>query len=212
MKNYTLRNLLAAVALVGTLLFHSPAQASTTFQCPLANTTYVTAGGDQFTSDGGGVVTNTGGGRNNLSLFTQGCDATIANPGFNATNPFGNAAPRTIVGTTTVAAINAAGNTILTGVTGKKIYVLSFDLVATGTPATCTGVFLQDSNGTPVNAATVLVAALTSGTHALPLAANVNAGFASTGLTAGANLQLNVDGSACTTMTSMAYAVTYILQ
>lgn len=210
MKNY-LKSLSAVVALVASLLFHSPAQASTTYQCSLANTTYVTMGGDQFTSDGGGLVVNTGGGRNNLSLMTQGCDPQVINPGFD-TNALGNANVKTIVGTTTTAAVNSGTNTVLAGIAGHKIYVLNFDLVATGTPATCTGIFIEDSNGTPVVAATVLVAALTSTVHALPLAANTGAGFGSGGLTAGAGLQLNVDGSACTTMTSLAYSITYIVQ
>jgi hypothetical protein len=212
MKNY-LKLLGAVVGLLAMFAHPHDAQASTTFQCPLANTTYVMMGGDQFTSDVGGIVTQTGGGRNNESLYAQGCYATIINPAYDPTNAAGNASPRTIIGTTTTALINAGGNNILTGVAGHKITVLSFDLIATGTPATCTGVYLEDSNGTPVVAATVLVAALTSGTHALPLAANVGVGFGAGGsLTAGANLQLNVDGSACTTMTAMAYEITYIVQ
>lgn len=210
MKNY-LKYFGAIAGLIA--LLHAPAaHAATTLQCPLGNTTYVTAGGDQLTSDSSGLVANTGGGRNNLSLVAQGCDPVMANPAFTNSNALGNATPHTIIGTSTVAAINAAANSILSGIAGKKIYVLSFDLVATGTPATCTGVFLEDSNGTPVVASTVLVAALTSAAHALPLAANTGAGFSSGGLTAGKDLQLNVDGSGCTTMTSMAYTITYIIQ
>ena len=129
-----------------------------------------------------------------------------------STTAIGNPVVHTVVGTSTVAAINAGGNTIIAGLTGHKIYVTSFDLVASGTPATCTGVYLEDSAGSPVVAATVLVAALGSGVHALPLAANTGAGFGSGGLTSADSLQLNVDGSNCTTMTAMAYEISYIVQ
>lgn len=213
MKNYL--KLLGAVVGILAMFAHphqAQAQALATLQCPLANTTYVTMGGDQYTSDAGGLVTNTGGGRNQTSVLAQGCSPIVTNPGFDATNALGNAVPRTIVGSTTVAAINAGSNTILSGVSGHSIYVISFDLVASGTPATCTGVYLEDDAGSPVVAATVLVAALGSGVHALPLAANTGAGFSSGGLTAGKDLQINVDGSACITMTKLTYAITYIVQ
>lgn len=128
-----------------------------------------------------------------------------------STTLLGNPVVKELAGTATVAQINA-GITILTGVSTRKIYVLGYDFVATGTPATCTGVLLQDTAGSPVVAASVPVASLTSGTHALTASAQLGAGFGQAGLTASQSLQLKVNGSNCTTMTSMSYNIQYTVQ
>lgn len=131
-------------------------------------------------------------------------------PGFSTTLLANNGDKQT-VGSLTLAQVNT-GTTILTGVTGRQIYVVGFDLVATGTPITCTGVYLEDTNGTPVVAATALIAALTSGTHVFPTTSNAGAGFGSGGLTSGAGLQIKVDGSNCATMTALAYQIEYVVK
>lgn len=212
MKNY-LKNLGSIAALVCGLMLHSPAAHASTlsFACANANQGIVTSGGDQFTADSSGLVTGVKSGNQATSLVSQGCNNLIIPAAFSGTDTLVNPPAQVVVGSSTTAAINAGGNTILTGIAGHTIYVVGFDLVASGTPATCTGVYLEDSAGSPVVAATVLVAALGSGVHALPLAANTGAGFGSGGLTAGDNLQLNVDGSACITMTKMTYAISYIV-
>ncbi len=119
----------------------------------------------------------------------------------------------TTKGTCTVASVNADTCVILTGATSRTITVTHFDIVAAGSAATCTGVKLEDSNGSPVVVATLAAATLTSGAHNIPLTATLGVGYgAGTGLTSGASLQLDVNGSGCTTTTAFTYTVTYTVQ
>lgn len=119
----------------------------------------------------------------------------------------------TTVGTCTVAAVNAGTCIPLVGVAARTISVTHFDIVATGSAATCTGVLLEDTNGTPVVVATLAAATLTSGAHNVPLAATLGVGFgAGSGLTVAKGVQIIVNGSGCTTTTSFKYAITYNLQ
>ncbi len=116
-------------------------------------------------------------------------------------------------GSCTVAAVNAGTCKPLVGVAARTITVTHFDIVATGSAATCTGVFLEDDNGSPVVIATLAAATLTSGSHNVPLAATLGAGFgAGAGLTAAKGVQLIKNGSDCATTTSFGYTITYTLQ
>ena len=103
----------------------------------------------------------------------------------------------------TLAQVNA-GITILPAVTGQTYKVNHFLLTAVGgTTAGCTSVNISDTTGTPVNAAAVAVAALTSGTPVDEAIANVTlTAFAPTALTASQGIQVRHVGSACTTSTS----------
>lgn len=158
----------------------------------------------------------------NLTSVTLGTNGSIVakatgsttdiNPVF-STVALGNPQTKTTYGTLTVASVNAGTGTILAGVTGRKIYITNFDIIATGSAATCTGVLLEDDNGTPVVITTLAAATLTSGSHNVPLTATLGVGFgAGSGLTSGAGVQLKVNGSACTTTTAFNYAVSYMEQ
>lgn len=138
--------------------------------------------------------------------------AVDINPPFDS-RILGNPVMKLTYGTCTIASINAKTCVILAGVTGRTISVEYFDVVSAGTPATCTGVLLEDNNGTPVVVATMNVAQLGSGVHDIPLTAGIGVGFgAGTGLTQAKGLQLDVNGSSCITATAMTYAVTYTVQ
>ena len=125
-----------------------------------------------------------------------------------------NPVSMTTKGTCTVASVNADTCVILTGVASRTITVTHFDIVANGGNAgTCTGVLLEDNNGSPVVAATLARATLTSAAHNIPLTATLGVGFgAGTGLTVAKGLQLDVNGSACDTATGFTYTVTYVIQ
>lgn len=103
----------------------------------------------------------------------------------------------------TLAQVNA-GITILPAVTGQTYKVSHFLLTAVGgTAAGCTSVNISDTTGTPVNAAAVAVAALTSGTPVDETITGVTlTAFAPTALTASQGIQVRHLGSACTTATS----------
>jgi hypothetical protein len=116
-------------------------------------------------------------------------------------------------GTCTVAAVNGGTCIPLALAAGRTISVMNFDIVATGSAATCTGVKLEDTNGTPVVIATLSAATLTSGAHNVPLTATLGVGFgAGSGLTTSQGVQILVNGSACTTTTAFQYAISYAVQ
>lgn len=130
-----------------------------------------------------------------------------------STSIIANPVSMTAYGTCTVAAVNGGTCIPLAAVTGRTITVTFFDIVAAGSAATCTGVKLEDTNGTPVVVATLAAATLTSGSHNIPLTATLGVGFgAGTGLTASKGVQILVNGSACTTTTAFTYAITYSIQ
>lgn len=116
-------------------------------------------------------------------------------------------------GTCTVAAVNGGTCIPLAATTSRKITVTNFDIVAAGSAATCTGIFLEDTNGTPVVIATLAAAQLGSGAHNAPLTATLGVGFgAGTGLTSAKGVQIIKNGSDCTTTTAFTYAITYTVQ
>lgn len=175
------------------------------------------------TSDGLGTSTGlkigTGwtAGISNASPFTQTGNLTAStgtvdiSPAYSAT-ALGNPVVKVTYGTCTVAAVNAGTCTIITGVASRVLEVTNFDIIATGSAATCTGVLLEDTNGTPVVASTLAAATLTNGAHNVPLTATLGVGFgAGSGLTSGASLQLKVNGSGCTTTTAFGYMVAYAI-
>lgn len=136
---------------------------------------------------------------------------TDISPAYSAT-ALGNPVLKATYGTCTVAAVNAGTCTILTGVASRVIEITNFDIIAVGSAATCTGVLLEDTNGTPVVASTLAAATLTNGAHNVPLTATLGVGFgAGTGLTSGAGVQLKVNGSGCTTTTAFQYMVSYAI-
>lgn len=115
-------------------------------------------------------------------------------------------------GTCSVAAVNGGTCIPLVAATGRTISVVGYDIIATGSAATCTGILLEDTNGTPVVASTIAAAALTSGAHNFPGVSNnvLGVGFgAGSGLTISNGLQIIVNGSACTTTTSFSYQIEY---
>lgn len=116
--------------------------------------------------------------------------------------------------TASIAQVNA-GLTFLTGVTGRTVKVQHVALQAIGgAVATCDDVRISDTNGTPVDVFSVLVAALTQNT----VVTENNSGmdftlgtFAPTGLTANAGLQIRKTGASCATATSVRAVVFYTL-
>lgn len=125
----------------------------------------------------------------------------------------GNPVEKYAYGSCTVAAVNAGTCIPLALATGRTISVMNFDIVATGSAATCTGVKLEDTNGTPVVIATLAAATLTSGAHNVPLTATLGVGFgAGSGLTVSQGVQIAVNGSGCTTTTAFQYAISYTVQ
>jgi hypothetical protein len=100
----------------------------------------------------------------------------------------------------TLAQVNA-GVTILPAVTGQTYKVSHFLLTSVGgSAAGCTSVNISDTAGSPVNAAAVAVAALTSGTPVDETISGVTlTAFAPTALTASQGIQVRHVGSACTT-------------
>ena len=119
----------------------------------------------------------------------------------------------TAYGTCTVAAVNGGTCIPLAANTGRNITVTFFDIVATGSAATCTGIKLEDTNGTPVVIATLAAATLTSGAHNIPLTGTLGVGFgAGSGITAAAGVQILVNGSDCTTTTVFTYMINYTIQ
>jgi hypothetical protein len=112
----------------------------------------------------------------------------------------------------TLAQVNA-GITILPLVTGQTYKVNHFLLTAVGgTTAGCTSVNISDTTGTPVNAAAVAVAALTSGVPVDETITGVTlTAFAPTALTASQGIQLRHVGSACTTSTSFNVVVFFTI-
>lgn len=136
----------------------------------------------------------------------------------------GSCSPGSAVGTTvagvtysvsasvTLAQVNA-GITILPAVTGQTYKVNHFLLTAVGgTTAGCTSVNISDTTGTPVNAAAVAIAALTSGTPVDETITGVTlTAFAPTALTASQGIQVRHVGSACTTSTSFNVVVFFTI-
>jgi hypothetical protein len=112
----------------------------------------------------------------------------------------------------TLAQVNA-GITILPAVTGQTYKVNHFLLTAVGgTTAGCTSVNISDTTGTPVNAAAVAIAALTSGTPVDETISGVTlTAFAPTALTANQGIQVRHVGSACTTSTSFNVVVFFTI-
>ena len=137
---------------------------------------------------------------------------TDLNPAF-STTILGNPVSKTTVGTCTVASVNAGTCIPLVGVSGRTISVTNFDIVATGSAATCTGVLLEDTNSAPVVIATLAAGTLTNLAHNLPLTATLGVGFGGgSGLTTAKGVQIIVNGSNCTTTTAFGYAITYTVQ
>lgn len=137
---------------------------------------------------------------------------TDINPPFD-NRILGNPVIKYVYGSCTVAAVNAGTCIPLALATGRTIYVTNFDIVAAGSAATCTGIKLEDTNGTPVVIATLAAATLTSGAHNVPLTATLGVGFgAGSGLTVSQGVQILVNGSGCTTTTAFQYAITYTVQ
>ncbi len=129
------------------------------------------------------------------------------------TRILGNPVAKVVSGTCTTASVNAGTCFPLVGVASRTISVTHFDIVATGSAATCTGVLLEDTNGTPVVIATLAAATLTSGAHNVPLAATLGTGFgAGAGLTVAKGVQIIKNGSDCGTTTSFQYTITYAIQ
>jgi hypothetical protein len=112
----------------------------------------------------------------------------------------------------TLAQVNA-GITILPAVTGQTYKVDHFLLTAVGgTTAGCTSVNISDTTGTPVNAAAVAIAALTSGVPVDETITGVTlTAFAPTALTASQGIQVRHVGSACTTSTSFNVTVFFTI-
>lgn len=138
--------------------------------------------------------------------------ATDINPPFD-NRVLGNPVVKYVYGSCTVAAVNAGTCIPLALATGRTISVMNFDIVAAGSAATCTGIKLEDTNGTPVVIATLAAATLTSGAHNVPLTATLGVGFgAGSGLTVSQGVQILVNGSACTTTTAFQYAISYTVQ
>lgn len=181
-------------------------QGLSTSALPGSFTTVVTTGN---TAVGGtlgvtGVTTATGG---LVSKTTNDLSPTFS------TGITANPVSMTTIGTCTVAAVNGGTCIPLAPVSGRTISVTHFDIVATGSAATCTGVLLEDTNGTPVVVATLAAATLTNGAHNVPLTGTLGTGFgAGAGLTAAKGVQILVNGSACTTTTAFKYALTYTIQ
>lgn len=156
------------------------------------------------------------------TLVTNGVETNAAGQVSKVFNDFGvpfstgitaNPVTYTAYGTCTVAAVNGGTCIPLAATTGRNITVTFFDIVATGSAATCTGVKLEDTNGTPVVIATLAAATLTSGAHNIPLTGTLGVGFgAGSGLTAAAGVQILVNGSACTTTTAFTYMINYTIQ
>lgn len=121
----------------------------------------------------------------------------------------------TAKGSCTVAAVNGGTCIPLAATTGRTLTVTGYDIIATGSAATCTGVLLEDTNGTPVVASTIAAAGLTSGTHNFAGASSnvLGVGYgAGSGLTAAKGVQIIVNGSGCTTTTAFNYEITYTIQ
>lgn len=113
--------------------------------------------------------------------------------------------------TLTLAQVNA-GTVILPAVTGQTYKVSHFLITATGTTATCTSVNISDTAGTPVDAAAIAIAALTSGTPVDETISGVTlTAFAPTALTAGKGIQIRHVGSSCATSTSFAVVVYFTI-
>ena len=168
----------------------------------LAVTNNETIGGTLVTT---GLTTDTGG---LVSIVTNDFHTPYS------TGLTANPVSMTTYGNCTVAAVNGGTCTPLALSTGRTIAVTFFDIVALGgNTATCTGVLLEDTNGTPVVVATLAAATLTANAHNIPLTATLGVGFgAGTGLTASQGLQIKVNGSNCATVTSFQYAITYTVQ
>ncbi len=125
----------------------------------------------------------------------------------------GNPIAKVVSGTCTVAAVNGGTCIPLADAASRTITVTHFDIVAAGSAATCTGIFLEDTNGTPVVIATLAAATLTSGAHNVPLAATLGVGFgAGSGLTTGKGVQIIKNGSDCGTTTAFKYTINYAIQ
>jgi hypothetical protein len=136
---------------------------------------------------------------------------TTPNANF-STSYFSNPQVNYVYGSCTVAAVNAGTCVPLALVTGHTIYVMDYDIVPAGSAATCTGILLEDTAGTPVVVSTIAAAALTSGAHNRPLVSNnvLGVGFgAGSGLTVSKALQIIKNGSNCGTTTAFQYAISY---
>lgn len=139
---------------------------------------------------------------------------TDINPPFD-NRILGNPVVKYVYGSCSVAAVNGGTCVPLALVSGRTISVMGYDIVAAGSAATCTGVLLEDTNGTPVVISTIAAAGLTSGAHNIPGIANnvLGVGFGGgSGLTASQGVQIKVNGSNCTTTTAFQYAISYTVQ
>ena len=128
----------------------------------------------------------------------------------------GNPVVQTISGNATTAQINA-GLVIIPAITGKTITIQRYAVQAVGgTAATCTGVYLEDTAGSPVLATTIAAADLTTAIINIPGGAGntLGAGFTYglSGLTVSKGVQIIKNGSNCATMTSANYAIEFSVQ
>jgi hypothetical protein len=174
----------------------------------------------RFENDGGVTIpsTVTGGdeGAGTVNAGGYYLNGTNIYTGTYGTAILGNPVVKLAQGNATVSQINA-GQTILTGITGRVITITGYAVEAVGgTAATCTGIYLEDTNSSPVIVTAIAAANLTTSTLNVPGAAGntLGAGFTYgiSGLTSGKGLQIKVNGSNCTTMTSANYAITYTVQ
>lgn len=128
------------------------------------------------------------------------------------TDIFANANIKHHVVTATLAEINA-GHVLLTGVSGKTIYVFNVIASVSGNFATGTDVRLQDEQGSPVEVLRLETAALTD--QAILRAGDNNTliqiGMV-TGITAGDDLLVEKTGSAFTGGTSITFSILYSIQ
>lgn len=193
-------NRLKGLVLQGVTSITTAALTSTTATITTLTSTTQTISGVETIAAGGTLASKTS------------TSATDLNPPYD-NRILGNPVLKVVYGSCTVAAVNGGTCIPLAGVTARTITVTNFDIVAAGSAATCTGVKLEDTNGTPVVIATLAAATLTSGSHNVPLTATLGVGFgAGSGLTAAAGVQILVNGSGCTTTTAFQYAISYAVQ
>lgn len=133
------------------------------------------------------------------------------------TATFGNPLQMATVGVLTLASVNA-GTNILLSTSGKSIYPSDWMLMASGSAATATGVYLRCTGGNVISS--VPIAMLTDG---VPVGPFKSAGPAGTGTAvlgsalvrgcpSGESIYISVSGSALATTTHLYYMLPYIVQ
>lgn len=103
-----------------------------------------------------------------------------------------------------------AGKVLVAGASNVTLVPLAFSAVVAGNFATVTSYIIQDTNDTPVNIQSLLVAALTDGAQIFDGASNVTRGAGMfKALTAGKGIQVVKSGSAGTGGTSIRINLLY---